>query len=268
MQQAHHGYWAGSVELYRAINPEIVLWPSPAHWYYDLYDGTWGNSSNKWITMQSENVRQIILAAAGTRTLTMPHTAVSEKPHLISNTYDAGTVLYHEDFEDVTYVFETGYWCVDTNDHNAWLNDGIYYSGTNLSIKEENGNKGLNLNGSSYSVMGMIRPEQIRGNNVFTLDMDLTISAADMGLWIWFNDLRPVNIQNRTLVQLMLNGNQRISLEVDLNAGTYRLYRNGILFDEGVNDSNDMGFICMHSQGGQVFIKEVTVWAGRFEDGK
>ncbi len=268
MQQAHHGYWAGSVKLYQAIDPEVVLWPSPAHWYYDLYDGTWGNSSNKWITMQSENVRQIILAAAGTRTLTMPHTAVFEKPHLISNTYDAGTVLYHEDFEDITYVFETGYWCVDTNDYNVGLNNGVSYSGVNLTIKEENGNRGLTLTGSTYSVMGMIRPEQIRGNNVFTVELDLTLSSVDKGLWIWFNDLRPVNIQNRSMVQLTVNGSQRISLEVDLDAGTYRLYRNGVLFEEGVNDSNDMGFICMHSQGGQAFIKEVTVWAGRFEDRK
>ena len=28
MQQAHHGYWAGSVDLYKLINPEVVWFPA------------------------------------------------------------------------------------------------------------------------------------------------------------------------------------------------------------------------------------------------
>ena len=267
MQQAHHGYWAGSVALYQAIDPVVVLWPSPAHWYYDLYNGRWGNNSNKWITMESENVRQIILGAVETRTLTLPHTPVDEVPHLISRTYADGEVIYHEDFEDITYVYETGYWCVGTNDYNAnKYNGGMYYSGTNLTLTDEKGNKGLYLNGSSFSVLGMIMPEQIRGADIYTLEMDLTVSTVDKGLWIWFNDLRPVNVADRTLVQIMTNGSQRISLEVNLIEGTYRVYLNGKLFSEGVSDSNDAGFICLHSQGSQVLIKEVTIWAGHYED--
>ena len=266
MQQAHHGYWAGSVALYQAIDPTVVLWPSPAHWYYDLYNGRWGNSSNKWITMESENVRQIILGAVETRTLTLPHTPVDEMPHLISRTYEDGEILYHEDFEDITNVYETGYWCVGTNDYNSnKYNNGMYYSGTNLTLKEENGNKGVYLSGTSFSVLGMILPEQIRGAEIYTVEMDLTVSSVDKGLWIWFNDLRPVNLATRTLAQILTNGSQRISLEVNLKEGTHRIYLNGNLFFEGVNDSNDAGFICLHSQGAHAFIKEVTVWAGSYD---
>ena len=34
MQVAHHGYTGASDELYRAVDPEIVLWPCPDFWYH------------------------------------------------------------------------------------------------------------------------------------------------------------------------------------------------------------------------------------------
>lgn len=34
MQVAHHGYTGASDQLYRAIDPEVILWPCPDFWYH------------------------------------------------------------------------------------------------------------------------------------------------------------------------------------------------------------------------------------------
>ena len=35
LQVAHHGYWGGSAELYRRVDPAILLWPCPDFWYHE-----------------------------------------------------------------------------------------------------------------------------------------------------------------------------------------------------------------------------------------
>lgn len=38
LQVAHHGYWGGSDAFYRAVDPEILLWPVPEFAYYRMYN--------------------------------------------------------------------------------------------------------------------------------------------------------------------------------------------------------------------------------------
>ena len=53
MQVAHHGYTGASDELYRLIDPEILLWPCPDFWYHP--GCVW--KCNDYIAHSSENIR-------------------------------------------------------------------------------------------------------------------------------------------------------------------------------------------------------------------
>ncbi len=261
MQQAHHGYWAGSVELYKLINPEIVFWPCPSRWYYALYNGSYDSTSNKWIAIESTKVKQIILAGNGTYTVTLPHTAVESKPHTTSIKYDDGAVIFHQDFENCQ-LYNTGIGAVDTNGNDP----GSNYTSMNFSLVDYNGQRALYWKGTSYSVMRIATPDMVRGNDIVTLTLDIDITDSGSGFSLWFNDKTIQNINNRTLYTLpkSKNGSMELALEINRTTQTYIIYINGSLYARGTSESNDAGFIALLSQGATVYIDEITLTAGTY----
>ena len=279
MQQAHHGYWAGSETLYNYINPETVLWPSPSHWYYELYDGAHGADSNATI-YNSANVKEVILAGNGTRTIQLPYTsATASRPETEVHTYDNGDVIYSDDFEDMTYLYETGWWTVDTNDNGAGgrndkdvANDGangLNRGYTRLSLTEMDGDKGVLLTGKgTRSVLGVVRPELLRNTNTYTLDMQLNVISLGSGFSIWYNDEAPVNIDYSSLYSVTKTGKFRLTLEIGRTQT--KVYVDGTLVETVVNSSSDMGglYFYLENEDGlcNVFVGSVQVVASTAEE--
>ncbi len=67
VQVGHHGYMGASHELYRAIDPEIALWPVPEARYYDMLADPW----NRFFTDPENHLRHIFCGGIEETTLDM-----------------------------------------------------------------------------------------------------------------------------------------------------------------------------------------------------
>lgn len=69
LQVSHHGYTGGTEELYRAVDPAYVLWPSGSDTFNRYKDAT----NNRWLLNES-NMRKLWVARAEIHTLMLPVT--------------------------------------------------------------------------------------------------------------------------------------------------------------------------------------------------
>ena len=67
LQVGHHGYMGGSDAFYRAIDPEIALWPVPESRYYDMLADPW----NAFFTDPENHLRHIFCGGIEEITLDM-----------------------------------------------------------------------------------------------------------------------------------------------------------------------------------------------------
>ena len=77
LQVPHHGYYGGSEDFCKAVDPEILLWPTPDYWYYTARN--W--HTNAWL-MTSEKVRAAFIAGQNQFTLDL------SKPIEAKSAYD------------------------------------------------------------------------------------------------------------------------------------------------------------------------------------
>ena len=262
MQQAHHGYWAGSVDLYKLINPEVVFWPCPNRWYFALYDDTfdpaWGSlASNKWITVESTKVKQIVLAGNGDYTIALPYTAIDSKPHTTAIKYEDGAVIRHQDFESCG-LYNTGLEFAESHHESFNL--------ASLTINAVDGSgKALYLKAGANTGLRLITPDMVRGNEIVTLTMDLDIVSLGNGLSIWYNDADIEDTANASFYSIDKTGRVKLSIEINRAAGTYKVYVDGALYAQGSNASNDAGFICLLLKSSEIYLHEFTLTAGTYE---
>lgn len=245
MQMAHHGYTGGSNELFALIDPEIVLWPCPDHWYHETL--TW--ECNSFIAT-SQNVKEIINSGHGTTTVQLPY---SPQP-TTSPSYSVGDVIYHEDFEALQYVYETGWFSVYS------LNESRQY--TELSLRSENNDRGLLMNGFDNSVLCFLRPDELKNVTAYTVELTLNVKQIGNGFGIWYNDASPINIDERAYYDIKTTGNYVLTLKIDCLAGTTQILLDGEILKTVQNDCNDAGGLHFHSKNAEVFVGEVTVKAG------
>ena len=103
LQVAHHGYWGGSQELYRRIDPEILLWPCPDFWYHEAVG--W-NENQPLVT--SRNVRAVYLS--GNEEVTLPFAQSDLACYHALPAFDPPVIL-REDFSG-TEVRDLAWACV------------------------------------------------------------------------------------------------------------------------------------------------------------
>ncbi len=71
MQVAHHGYSGGTVELYKIIDAEYILYPAPV----EFYKGNLRHDHNRYFLFESKTVKQIFTMGFRQFTLPLPYTA-------------------------------------------------------------------------------------------------------------------------------------------------------------------------------------------------
>ena len=67
VQVGHHGYMGASDEFYRAIDPEIALWPVPESRFYDMLSDPW----NRFFTDPENHIRHIFCGGIEENTFDM-----------------------------------------------------------------------------------------------------------------------------------------------------------------------------------------------------
>ena len=245
MQIAHHGYNGGSDALFRAVNPEIVLWPCPDHWYHETL--TW--ECNQFI-VTSQNVKEIINAGHGTSVISLPYTAQTYTDPVYTN----GEVIYHEDFEDMKYIYETGWFSVYS------LTESMNY--TEVNLERLSGDRGIRMKGYTNSTLCILRPDELKTVTAYTLQMSLNVSSLGNGFGVWYNDASPIDSTNRAYYSLEQTGSFVLTMEVDRGAGTTRVLIDGEEIALLTNNSNDAGGIIFNSMNSDVFVGEISVTAG------
>ncbi|HHT92812.1 MAG TPA: MBL fold metallo-hydrolase [Clostridiaceae bacterium] len=71
MQVAHHGYSGGTVELYKIIDAEYMLYPAPV----EFYKGNLRHDHNRYFLFESKTVKQVFTMGFHQFTLPLPYTA-------------------------------------------------------------------------------------------------------------------------------------------------------------------------------------------------
>ena len=67
LQVGHHGYWGGSDALYRAVDPEIAIWPVPEFRYLDMLSDPY----NAFFSDPANNIRHIFVGGIEENTFDM-----------------------------------------------------------------------------------------------------------------------------------------------------------------------------------------------------
>ncbi len=259
MQQAHHGFWAGSVELYQLIDPVTVLWPSPMCWYYNLYNGNRDAVSNV-VILESKNVKQVLLSSTKTYDLVLPYNPTEEyRPERAINHYAKGEVISEARMQERTYLYELGWSTLDIMDLNVEVVD---HAAPFIALEERDGRKGVRLHTNNYWGVNLLYPENLRGTEAFTVELELDVIRQGEGLSVWYNDTDPVTCEGRSIYTLNRSGKCALALEVDRIAGTTDVYIDGEFVETLVNDSNDEGGVHLLCQRCEVFVFDVVITAG------
>jgi hypothetical protein len=106
LQVGHHGYTGGSYRMYRAADPEVLLWPCPDFWYAMVK--YWG--ANHVLLNESPRCKAIFVAGHATTTFDMTQPVAAKDPWRF---FEDGETVYEQDFSgnrviDLGWNFVTG----------------------------------------------------------------------------------------------------------------------------------------------------------------
>ncbi len=268
VQQAHHGYWAGSDTLYERIDADVVFWPCPTHLYYALASGGANATTNRY---NYQNATEIILSGNGTKTIALPHTPVASKPQneTYAN-YANGNVLYSNNYENTNYVYESGYWVIGQHAYQSAASETLG-SPTDVYLAKLGNDKGFVIDATkSGTQIGMLRPELFRNIGKYKIEMDLTILAKSTGVYFWFHDGEPGTSGNRLMPQISYYIGEGITtkvvIDVTVNSSTSVTYTitdgngNDLKKTATLNNCSSESFFALYlTSGSQVFIGSLQV---------
>ena len=106
LQVGHHGYTGGSYSMYRAADPEYLLWPCPDYWYAMVK--YWG--ANHVLLNESPRCKGIYVAGHAETTFDMTKPVEYKEPWRF---FEDGETVYEQDFKgdrvlDLGWNFVTG----------------------------------------------------------------------------------------------------------------------------------------------------------------
>lgn len=106
LQVGHHGYTGGSYRMYRAADPEYLLWPCPDYWYAMVK--YWG--ANHVLLKESPRLKGIFVAGHAETSFDMTQPVTATDPWRF---FEDGETVYEQNFEcnrviDLGWNFVTG----------------------------------------------------------------------------------------------------------------------------------------------------------------
>lgn len=152
LQVGHHGYTGGSYRMYRAADPEILLWPCPDFWYAMVK--YWG--ANHVLLSESPRCKAIFVAGHAETTFDMTQ-PVDVKTHW--RFLEDGETVYEQDFSG-DRVIDLGWNFVTGGSHG--------YRASKVKLNEKSATVTTSAQ-DAYSVLQFVFREQMDRISAFTL---------------------------------------------------------------------------------------------------
>lgn len=212
LQVGHHGYWGASETIYRAADPEILLWPCPDFWFARVR----GWKPNQVLFEECKNIRGIFVGGQREDVLDMT------KPiEYVSHYVDVadGETVYEENC-DGKRVMDLGWNCV--------CGGSTGYNGAIFT-----------MNGDSVTMDALIRPNPVvcmfvqRGQMDLLTDFTLTFrgkvapESESFGLYWNYPNHDKFSASDVLPIFHDADGSFDFKLVADSQAGLAKIFHNG-----------------------------------------
>ncbi len=217
LQVAHHGYWGGSAELYRRIDPAILLWPCPDYWYHEA---VFWNENRPLVT--SRKVRETYLSGNEEVTLNFADTDLTGR-HAMP-VFEPPVIL-HETFAG-TEVRDL-YWACVSGGQTGYVPPRI-----DNSLPGE----ARLTAGNALGVVTLLRQGLLDLPEGFTLLMEgrFGVIGDESAVGMLWNDPHPTVPNSEKILRLPAKSETAFSFRfsADPQAGVARLWNGGCLLRE------------------------------------
>jgi len=214
LQVGHHGYWGGSEEMYRAADPDFLLWPCPDFWFARVR----GWKPNQVLFEECKNIKGIFVGGQREDVIDM-----SKPTEYVSHYVDVadGETVYEETCERAR-VIDYGWNCV--------CGGSTGYNGAIFTLGED-----------AVTMDSIIRPNPVvcmfvqRGQmdllDDFTLIMKGKVDPQSecFGLYWNYPDHDKFSADDVLPVFHDADGSFDFKLTADSAAGLAKIYHNGAL---------------------------------------
>ena len=217
MQVAHHGFGGGSPELYRMVDPEVVLWPLPDYCYLLVCD----QRSNS-VIVQSEKADTVYMGGSQEVTIDLWQSVLpSDKPYEPYEKAVSGDVLYEENFGK-DRIFDLHWSCIYTATPD--------YAAAKIAL--ENGECHLESQ-NKLAMIVLMEPGMFCAAQKWTVALKGRANAVEEAFLTW-NYVYPEAFKAEEALPLpMIDGEEfDFQVSVDCDAGKAILTNNGNIVQE------------------------------------
>lgn len=188
VQVAHHGYWGGSNELYRRIDPEVLLWPVPDFWYHEAVN--WNTNE---FFLESDNIKKVFISGRYETVLDMTK-PVHDVPSVPN--FKSGDIVYDEGFSDKKRVIDLNWTCLT----------GGYTECDKSHLKLTDCGCEWSICSERHSILEILRPEILDDIKSYKLEIDGEFTEKPEEIGIIFNHERPTYWSEEHFVTLPMEG--------------------------------------------------------------
>ena len=214
LQVGHHGYWGASETIYRAADPEILLWPCPDFWFARVR----GWKPNQVLFEECQNIRGIFVG--GQREDVLDMTKPIEYVSHYVDVADGETV--YEEHCDVKRVMDLGWNCV--------CGGSTGYNGAIFTL----GDDGVTMDSlirENPVVCMFVQRGQMDLLNDFTLTMKGKVDPQSESFGLYWNYPNHDKFSASDVLPVFhdADGSFDFKLTADSAAGLAKIYHNGAL---------------------------------------
>lgn len=214
LQVGHHGYWGGSAEMYRASDPDFLLWPCPDFWFARVR----GWTPNQVLFEECKNVKGIFVGGQREDVIDM-----SKPTEYVSHYVDVadGETVYEETCHPAR-VIDLGWNCV--------CGGSTGYNGAIFTVGED-----------GVTMDSIIRPNPVvcmfvqRGQmdllDSFTLTLKGKVAPESESFGLYWNYPNHDKFSANDVLPIFhdADGSFDFKLVADSEAGLAKIYHNGAL---------------------------------------
>ena len=230
LQVGHHGYGGGSDELYRAADPEILLWPCPDFWFHSVR--LW--ECNDYL-ISSKNIKATFVAGQRERVFDLT------KDIKCTPDYEKKDVSSQVCGDSLTALE----WSCLTGGRTGYAPAELEFSPSGLTLRA----------GEAYTLCQLLQRGQTAMSERFTFELCGTLGRADV-FGLLFDSVEPMQAFADELCDLPRESEFNFRLEIDRAARTAKLYNFGKLIKEKQNIFPDPRDVILVLKNAEVKIKK------------
>ena len=247
MQVAHHGYWGGSDELHRMIDPRYLLWPSPDYWYIEKIK----LDINEYLRTSSK-IKETFIADREETVLNMSQEDFSFKGQEKYNNLKCGEYIVFEDFK-LKSIYSTGFRC-------------IWGGGTGFeAVKAEfcdDGVKLTSLNEEAYTFLEIASPWQTENSQSLCIELFVEIKGADKFGLMYNNPSPTVYCEEKIISLPTTSGYFNICLKADADLKKSELHINSDLAYSEEYIPKELRGVYLVLKNAELIIKNIKITKG------